>query len=163
PVCSLPPAFSIAWCLMRMSSVDPPTSPSGDLRACRALLRQGSRTFFAASLLLPKRVRDPASALYAFCRVADDAVDTGCRGNALVHVNQRLELAYAGRPLASPIDRAFADVVARHAIPRALPAALLEGLEWDAAGVSYETLADLEAYAARVAGTVGAMMAILME
>jgi phytoene synthase len=47
----------------------------GDLAACRNLLRGGSRTFYAASLLLPARVRDPAIALYAFCRLADDAVD----------------------------------------------------------------------------------------
>src|SRR3954465_6390803 len=46
-----------------------------DLAACKALLRKGSRSFAAASLLLPKRVREPAAALYAFCRVADDAID----------------------------------------------------------------------------------------
>jgi phytoene synthase len=40
--------------------------------------------------------------------------------------------------------------------------ALLEGFEWDASGFKYDTLEDLCAYAARVAGTVGAMMALLM-
>ena len=59
-------------------------------------------------------------------------------------------------------DRAFAETVARFAIPRALPEALLEGLAWDAAGRRYNSLADLQAYAARVAGSVGAMMAVLM-
>jgi phytoene synthase len=34
-----------------------------DLAACRAAIRQGSRSFHAASLLLPGRVRDPARAL----------------------------------------------------------------------------------------------------
>jgi phytoene synthase len=29
------------------------------------------------------------------------------------------------------VDRAFADVVRRHRIPRALPEALLEGYAWD--------------------------------
>ena len=48
---------------------------AADLAVCRALLRHGSRSFHAASLLLPRRVRDPATALYAFCRLADDAVD----------------------------------------------------------------------------------------
>ncbi len=50
----------------------------------------------------------------------------------------------------------------RHAIPRALPDALLEGLAWDASSRRYETLDDLYSYAARVAGTVGAMMCLLM-
>jgi phytoene synthase len=44
-----------------------------------------------------------------------------------------------------------------------MPEALLEGFEWDAAGRRYETLDDLYAYATRVAGAVGAMMALLME
>jgi phytoene synthase len=60
------------------------------------------------------------------------------------------------------LDRAFADTVARFAIPRALPEAMLEGLAWDAAGRRYETLAELLDYAVRVAGAVGAMMAVLM-
>jgi phytoene synthase len=39
---------------------------------------------------------------------------------------------------------------------------LLEGFVWDATGHHYETLEDVQAYGARVAGTVGAMMALVM-
>jgi 15-cis-phytoene synthase len=60
------------------------------------------------------------------------------------------------------VDHAFAEVAWRFAIPRALPDALLEGFAWDSERRRYETLADLKAYAVRVAGTVGAMMAMLM-
>ena len=49
--------------------------PGIDLAACEELMRGGSKSFFAASSLLPQRVRMPAIALYAFCRVADDAID----------------------------------------------------------------------------------------
>jgi phytoene synthase len=126
-------------------------------------LRGGSRTFHAASFLLPRRVREPASALYAFCRLADDAVDEpAAAADAIARLRDRLHRAYDGRPLPIPADRALAVVVARFAVPRALPEALLEGFEWDAAGRRYETLEDLEAYGARVAGAVGAMMAVLM-
>ena len=151
---------------------------SEDRAACRALLRTGSKTFFAAAHLLPKRVREPATALYAFCRLADDAVDledgnqddgNQDDGNkdvgklaTLARLKTRLDRAYAGNPLPLSADRAFADTVQRFAIPRELPAALLEGLAWDAEGRRYETLSDLHAYAARVAGTVGVMMAIIM-
>src|SRR4051812_50111292 len=48
-----------------------------DIEACRTMLRGGSRTFFAASKVLPTAVAEPAIALYAFCREADDAVDSG--------------------------------------------------------------------------------------
>ena len=45
-----------------------------ELQACRTLMRGGSKSFFLASLALPQRVRAPASALYAFCRVADQEI-----------------------------------------------------------------------------------------
>lgn len=140
---------------------DLPFASAADHAACRAALRTGSRSFHAASLLLPDWVRAPAVALYAFCRAADDAVDLGPE-DGLDAMRERLACAYAGRPRPFQVDRAFADVVAEFAIPRALPEALFEGFAWDAQGRRYDELADLHAYAARVAGAVGAMMAVLM-
>ena len=132
--------------------------------ACRRLIRRGSRSFYAASLLLPKRVRKPAYALYAFCRLSDDAVDaTDAPPDAVARLRERLDLAYRGTPLAIPADRAFADAIARFEMPRALPEALLDGLDWDARGWHPETLSDTYAYSARVASSVGAMMTVLME
>jgi phytoene synthase len=134
-----------------------------DLAAGRALLRGGSRSFYAASFLLPRRVREPATALYAFCRLADDAVDLADRpGEALADLGQRLDGIYGGIPHDIPADRALADVVRAFAIPRALLDALIEGFAWDAEGRRYEDLSSLYGYCARVAGTVGAMMALLM-
>lgn len=120
-------------------------------------------------MLLPRSVREPASALYAFCRLADDAVDggdadapTGERTDPVGQLRERLRLAYAGTPRDEPADRALAVVVARHRIPSALFESLLEGFAWDLQGRRYETLEALHDYAARVAGSVGAMMALLM-
>jgi len=138
-------------------------SGDADIAACRHMLRAGSRSFAAAALLLPRRVREPATALYAFCRLADDMVDLGGdREGAIARLRDRLERVYAQRPLDAAPDRAFAAVVARHGIPRALPEGLLDGLEWDAEGRRYEDLSGLYDYAARVAGTVGAMMTLVM-
>ena len=134
-----------------------------DIERLRALMRSGSKSFFAASLLLPARVRGPATALYAFCRLADDAIDLGTDPlAAMVELRCRLDAIYDGRPHAIDADRALASVVHRHDIPRALPDALLEGFLWDTQQRRYDTLDDLQAYAARVAGTVGAMMALVM-
>ncbi|QXM25253.1 phytoene/squalene synthase family protein [Elioraea tepida] len=134
-----------------------------DLAACSNLLRRGSRSFHAAALLLPPSVRRPATALYAFCRLADDAVDGKRRSPAaLARLSARLARIYEGRPDNHPCDRVLAAVVATHGLPRALPEALLEGLAWDAEGRRYRDLSALNAYAARVAGAVGAMMAVLM-
>ncbi len=129
------------------------------------MMRAGSRSFSAAGHLLPRRVYEPATALYAFCRLADDLIDAGGevdRQDCLAALRYRLERAYAGDPHDHPADRAFAATVSRHAIPRTLPLALLEGLSWDVEGRSYENLDALLDYAARVAGSVGTMMAVLM-
>jgi 15-cis-phytoene synthase len=137
---------------------------SEDLAHCRAAIRTGSLSFHAASRLLPARVRDPALALYAFCRLADDAVDD-CeeKAPAVLGLRDRLDLVYSGRPRNAPADRAFAAVVDDFEMPRALPEALLEGLAWDAVGRQYETFSDLLTYCARVASSVGAMMCVLMR
>ena len=132
--------------------------------ACRESLRNGSRTFLAASLLLPRAVREPACALYAFCRMADDEVDGDAgHADAVGELRRRLGRIYHGEPLPVASDRALASVIRRFAIPREVPEALLDGFEWDAEGRRYETIEELHAYAARVAGTVGAMMTLVME
>ena len=140
----------------------PPISKtaSADQLACRRLLHGGSKSFDAAAKLLPHSIREPAIALYAFCREADDAIDAGA--GDLTWLRHRLDLVYQGRPLPLPADRAFAAVVDRFALPRALPDALLEGFAWDAEGCRYPDLPTLRAYAVRVAGSVGAMMAVMM-
>lgn len=147
-----------------------PEAAARDLAACRELLAHGSRTFLAASMLLPRRVRLPACALYAFCRVADDEVDgqgeaagAGDGGApAVARLRERLERLYAGQPHDHPADRALAAVVREYGIPSTLLEALIDGFAWDAEERRYETLDELHGYAARVAGTVGAMMALLM-
>lgn len=128
------------------------------------MIRDGSKTFYTASLLLPQRVCDASRALYGFCRVADDLVDRSADSRAAVDtLLARLDRIYRGTPDNEPADRAFADVALRFAIPREIPEALIEGFAWDAAGRRYQTLDDLHAYAVRVAGTVGAMMSLVMQ
>ena len=149
---------------MREQVTDQPFASLSYVEACRALLRGGSRSFFAASLVLPKSVRDPATGLYAFCRVADDAIDQGTdRHLALRDLQHRLDRIYNGEPLDNAADRAFADVAMRHGIPKAYPQALLEGFEWDSHERRYRNFSELRSYGVRVAGTVGAMMAMVMD
>jgi 15-cis-phytoene synthase len=142
----------------------PGSHGNAELDACRSLMRGGSKSFFTASLLLPARVRAPATGLYAFCRVADDLIDGSPEpARAIDVLRRRLDQVYAGQPGPELADRALACVVQRCQIPRTLLDALIEGFEWDVAGRHYETIEDLHAYGARVAGTVGAMMALVME
>jgi phytoene synthase len=134
-----------------------------DLEVCQDLLRRGSKSFHAASLLLPRRMRAPAAAVYAFCRVADDAVDLSDEpGPALDALRGRLRRAFDGRPDPDPVDRALAAVGRIYGLPIEAFEGLLEGFAWDVEGRRYETLAELRGYCVRVASTVGVMMTVLM-
>lgn len=135
-----------------------------DMEHCRAVIKTGSLSFHAASKLLPAAVRDPALALYAFCRLADDEVDEGNnKTRAVLDLQTRLDLAYAGTPRNAPEDRAFAAIIDAFDMPRALPDALLEGLAWDADERRYDDLSGVISYSARVASAVGVMMCVLMR
>lgn len=135
-----------------------------DLHHCRTSIKHGSLSFYSASKLLPSHVRDPAMALYAFCRLADDAVDLHEEKTAAVfRLRDRLDAIYQGRPRNAPEDRAFAAVIEEFEMPFALPEALLEGLAWDAMARRYDTLSGVFDYSARVAAAVGAMMCVLMR
>lgn len=113
-------------------------------------------------------MRLPTVALYAFCRTADDAVDDlslttrDARMRAATSLCERLDNVYGACKPVGPVERAFANVALVHRIPRALPEALVDGMRWDAEGRDVPTLGALEAYAARVAGSVGVMMTLIM-
>ena len=87
-----------------------------DLAQCRQMIRDGSKTFYTASLLLPQRVCDAARSLYAFCRVADDLVDRSQDSRAAVdQLLARLDRIYRGQP-----DKSRPTAPSRMS-PRALP------------------------------------------
>ena len=104
-------------------------------RAARARFTRPRRCCRAGS-------REPAIALYAFCRLADDAVDLGDDRAAAVDAiagaaRSRLSWPADGPwPPIAPSPTSCADFRFR----AQLPEALLEGLAWDAEGRRYETL-----------------------
>ena len=84
-----------------------------DLALCRQMIRQGSKSFHLASLLLPTVYREHARALYGFCRMADDLVDQAATPqDAVQNCRHGLTASMAGAPDDNPTDRAFADVAA---------------------------------------------------
>lgn len=129
-------------------------------------MARGSKSFRLAARLLPAEIRHAAMVFYAFCRVADDAVDdapdAAAAQKALRGLEQRLDGVFAGVPERGAVDRALAVVVREHRLSRVPFDALLEGFRWDVEGRSYRTLSELYGYAARVAGTVGVVMTLLM-
>ena len=135
-----------------------------DLETCYEIIKKGSHSFYAASQILPKKVRDSAIVLYSFCRIVDDAIDDSqAKLLSLKKLFVRLEKVYLGKPENHASDRCFAELVRFYEMPKALPMALLEGMQWDAEGRKYKSLSELRSYCARVASTVGVMMCVLMR
>lgn len=127
------------------------------------ILAEGSKSFHAASKLLPRRIRKPVTVLYAYCRIADDAVDRATDPKAaLSMLHRRLDNLYEGHPADHPLDRAFFETVTEYQIPKSIVAAMLEGFQWDNEGRQYDTIEDTMDYCARVASTVGVMMTLIM-
>jgi 15-cis-phytoene synthase len=131
------------------------------LRARDAIERH-SRSFSLAVKLLPEPARSDARIIYAWCRYADDAIDSNegsVQRSALERLRTELTRVYAGT--AAPEDwllASFRAVVHRRGIPLEYPAELLAGMEMDVSERRYASLEELLLYCHRVASTVGLMM-----
>ncbi|MEM9279986.1 MAG: phytoene/squalene synthase family protein [Pseudomonadota bacterium] len=133
------------------------------IEECRRIIKEGSKSFYFASLMLPVQMRFAATALYAFCRISDDIADTPqATLKSIDRLKKRISKAYAGMPEDHAADCAFSEVVLHYEIPELVPQSMVEGFEWDVTGKPYETISDVIDYSARVAGTVGVMMSIVM-
>ncbi|HEY8966634.1 MAG TPA: phytoene/squalene synthase family protein [Candidatus Methylacidiphilales bacterium] len=133
--------------------------------ACRAITRRHAKSFHLASRLLPRAKRREAWAVYAFCRVADDAVDLlpveTDRAHALAPARAVLDWVYeAGpQPPDAPWAAAFRDTCLRHAIPRGYFDGLLKGISLDCGGpVRIANWAELDLYCHHVASLCGLVM-----
>ncbi|MEO2169509.1 MAG: squalene/phytoene synthase family protein [bacterium] len=119
-----------------------------DLGVCREVLQQSQSSFRFAFFLLPRAERDALSAVYAFCRAADDiADDAGAKSpqDRLDAWRREIDRAFAGRP-AHAIGRALAWAVDSFALPRQPFDDLIDGVVTDLSVSRYETAEALEQY-----------------
>lgn len=132
---------------------------AADHAACDAVLHRSGSSFALPIRLLPVTKRRGTTALYAFCRLADDIVDdttdVAAAGTALSVFAGEVHDAVAGRPVPSPVLRALADTVSRFGIPMTTIDDILAGVRMDVARSEYETWAELEEYCRCVASAVG--------
>jgi phytoene synthase len=126
---------------------------------CEAVTRAAASNFYWGFRLLSYDRRRALSAVYAFCRAADDVADEPDTrrdpARMLARWREEIEAAYAGTPRL-PVGVALADAVQRFAIPRAHFDAVVAGVETDLSRSRYETWeGDLERYCYGVAAAVG--------
>lgn len=128
-----------------------------------AVIRHHSTTFWLGSCLMTGDRRRATRAVYAACRIGDDAADLSPRPREAVAAWQtRIEQAYLGRPH-EPWERALAWAVRRFPVPRSAFHAMADGFRSDLGPVRMRDLADLDRYCFRVAGTVGLMIAPICD
>lgn len=135
-----------------------------DALQCERIVRRHARTFTLASYFLPSRKRRAAFAFYAFCREADDIVDSAGSSDRRVvarhlqsHRRDLME-ALEGRPR-GPVFREVLWAVREYSIPGDVLFELHDGVARDLEPGTYETWDDLELYCEGVASTVGVMCA----
>lgn len=133
------------------------------VEACRAILRTHAKSFARAARLLPTRYQDQVAVLYAFCRLADDAVDLAPDAATARAASDRF-LAELDQPAtARPVIRAFDAWSTAHPLARAAARELCAGIASDAGPVRIADHAELIRYCYRVAGTVGLLMCAALD
>ncbi|MBK8097552.1 MAG: squalene/phytoene synthase family protein [Planctomycetes bacterium] len=133
-------------------------APAGATLTPQQVTERSGSNFLVGFLCLDRARRDGMTAIYAFCRVVDDAGDdarTPEEGRQAVAF-WRGELAAAVQgSAATAVGQALTATLARFAVaPRHLEA-VLDGVAMDLAGGGFADLPALEQYCWRVASAVG--------
>lgn len=132
---------------------------AADHEACAEVLRRSGSNFTLPIRLLPEEKRRGTTAIYAFCRRADDIVDdTADPAEARVRLDEfgaDLSAAMAGGASTDPVIRAVVDTVRRFAVSTTSLHDILDGVRMDLDRSTYDTFPELEEYCRRVAGAVG--------
>jgi phytoene synthase len=126
-------------------------------RHCRDVTRHHAQNFFYGIRLLPAEKRQAMCAVYAFARRVDDI------GDGSLPKDEKLRLlAEARSGLESlsvdsddPVLAALADARARFGLPVGALRDLVDGVELDVHGASFESFDELVVYCRLVAGSIG--------
>lgn len=129
---------------------------------CQDKAAASGSSFYYSFLFLPAERRRAITALYAYCREVDDAVDEctdpGVARTKLAWWHDEIERLYAGRAQ-HPVTRALADVITPYGITHEQLETVIEGMAMDLEYNRYPDFATLKVYCHRVAGIIGLMSA----
>jgi phytoene synthase len=132
---------------------------------CKRLNSQHGKTYYLATLLLPKEKRPYVHALYGFARYADEIVDD--LDSKLSPLEKRDQLERWSYQLLQDIKsgrsndhigRALVDTVRRFDIPIAYFEAFLHSMAMDLDVIEYESFEDLMEYVYGSAAVIGLQM-----
>jgi 15-cis-phytoene synthase len=129
---------------------------------CQEKAARSGSSFYYSFLFLPPERRRAITALYAFCREVDDAVDEPADAAVararLAWWRDEIARLYRGDPQ-HPVSRALAPAGRDFGVTEAGLSEIMDGMEMDLAQSRYLDYAGLRVYCHRVAGVVGVLAA----
>lgn len=127
---------------------------------CAQIVKSSARNFYYTFLALPKEERAAINAIYAFCRLVDDAADEpgpiGRKAEQLQAYRTEFDAALAGASR-QPVLMAVSDTIHRYDIPPHLFHELIDGVTQDLTVRRYADFDSMRQYCYLVASTVGLM------
>ncbi len=138
-------------------------------QVCANIVQQHYENFPVASILLPKKLRQPISAIYSFARTADDLADEGdlnpqARLNSLEHYAQSFEEILAGSTKNDdPVLIALKDTIAKFELSPELLTDLISAFKQDIIKTRYQNFDEVLDYCRRSANPVGRLLLQLVK
>ncbi|HSA48553.1 MAG TPA: phytoene/squalene synthase family protein [Yinghuangia sp.] len=146
-----------------------PVTLSAAYERCRRLHARHGRSYYLATMLLPRWKRRHVHALYGFARYADEIVDAradtrpGERLRELRRFTGRLRRALDGVPVDDPILPAVVHTVRAFDLDRADFEAFAASMEADLTRTHWDTYEDLLTYMEGSAAVIGTMTTPILE
>jgi phytoene synthase len=134
---------------------------------CHRQTQQHARSFYFASIALPREKKQAAYAVYSFCRYADDLVDRAVSTDgvdaALARIGAEFDHMIFSPSRGEPFAPAFGWAVRRYGIEKQFFLDLLKGVAMDLGPVRIADWPQLRDYCYHVASVVGLMMSRIFE
>jgi phytoene synthase len=129
---------------------------------CQQRAAASGSSFYYSFLFLEPERRRAITALYAFCREVDDAVDETSDPHLartkLAWWRQEIAALYAGTP-SHPVTQALARTIKHFPLPQEQLLEIIDGMEMDIDTRRYPDFRSLHLYCYRVASVVGLLAA----
>ena len=128
------------------------------------LIKKHAKSFYWASIFLPKQTFKKCSYLYNFCRTLDDIVDDKNDIETKKINFLKFKKNFENKDFKDPIIKEMWSIIFSEKISTKIVYDLFDGVETDLVNeLSIKSKKDLLVYSYRVAGTVGLMMSKILK
>ncbi len=130
----------------------------------KSYLARYAKSFNWAGFFLPKETYNKCSALYDFCRVADNIADDENSIEVKIEEFKKFKYSFENKNFDNPVIKNIWDLIVEYNISIKIVQDLFDGINSDIKKkVKLNSKKELLIYSYRVAGTVGLMMAKILK